>query len=113
MLEAVETPLSYFSEPMARFSVRAVRSLIKPRPRNGGYGHKRGAGPKISPLHIKGVRRCPALPHPPECSTIGAVSLSFRVRNVTGRFPDAITTVTLLTYQTTPDPTPTSIPADD
>src|SRR5690625_6211932 len=46
------------------------------------------------------VRRCPALPHPPGCSTIGAVSLSFRVRNGTGRFPHAITTVTC-------DPTPT------
>jgi hypothetical protein len=52
------------------------------------------------------VRRCPTLPHPPECSTIGAVSLSFRVRNVTGRFPDAITTVTLSTQ-----PTPTHHPS--
>ena len=41
------------------------------------------------------VRRCPTLPHPPGCSTIGAVGLSFRVRNGTGRFPHAITTVTL------------------
>lgn len=43
------------------------------------------------------VRRCPTLPHTPVCSTIGAVGLSFRVRNGTGRFPYAITTVTLLT----------------
>ena len=44
----------------------------------------------------KGVRRCPTLPHPPGCSTIGAVGLSFRVRNGTGRFPHAMTAVTLL-----------------
>src|SRR6478752_2574913 len=47
------------------------------------------------------VRRCPTLPHPPGCSTIGAVGLSFRVRNGTGRFPHAMTAVTLL-----PDPAP-------
>src|SRR6478735_1966157 len=41
------------------------------------------------------VRRCPTLPHPPGCSTIGAVGLSFRVRNGTGRFPHAMTAVTL------------------
>ncbi len=40
-------------------------------------------------------RRCPTLPHPGECSTIGAGRLSFRVRNGTGRFPAAMTTVTL------------------
>jgi hypothetical protein len=39
-------------------------------------------------------RRCPTLPHPPGCSTIGAVGLSFRVRNGTGRFPHAMTAVT-------------------
>src|SRR6478735_2625177 len=41
------------------------------------------------------VRRCPTLPHPPGCSTIGAVGLSFRVRDGTGRFPHAMTAVTL------------------
>ena len=40
------------------------------------------------------VRRCPTLPHCFRCSTIGAVRLSFRVRNVAGRFPDAMTAVT-------------------
>ena len=40
------------------------------------------------------VRRRPTLPHPPECSTIGAVKLSFRVRNGTGRFLNAMTAVT-------------------
>ncbi len=43
------------------------------------------------------VRRCPTLPHDPSCSTIGAERLSFRVRNGTGRFPFAVTAVTLLT----------------
>ena len=43
---------------------------------------------------LRVVRRCPTLPHPHECSTIGAVGLSFRVRNGTGRFPHAMTTVT-------------------
>ena len=41
------------------------------------------------------VRRRPTLPHTPVCSTIGAVGLSFRVRNGTGRFPHAMTAVTL------------------
>ena len=41
------------------------------------------------------VRRCPTLPHPPGCSTIGAVGLSFRVRYGTGRFPHAMAAVTL------------------
>ncbi|BBC35627.1 hypothetical protein SGFS_069210 [Streptomyces graminofaciens] len=41
------------------------------------------------------VRRRPTLPQGPPCSTIGAVRLSFRVRNVTGRFPHAMTTETL------------------
>ena len=44
------------------------------------------------------VRRCPALPHHLWCSTIGAGGLSFRVRNVAGRFPSAITAVTLLIH---------------
>ena len=47
-------------------------------------------------LYLMVVRRCPTLPHPPGCSTIGAVGLSFRVRNGTGRFPHAMTAVTLL-----------------
>ena len=49
------------------------------------------------------VRRCPTLPHSLGCSTIGAVGLSFRVRDGTGRFPHAMTAVTLLT---TPPPPP-------
>ena len=49
------------------------------------------------PFH-KEVRRCPTLPQGPPCSTIGAESLSFRVRNVTGRFPLAMAAETLLIY---------------
>jgi hypothetical protein len=40
------------------------------------------------------VRRCPTLPHPGGCSTIGAGGLSFRVRNGSGRFPSAMAAVT-------------------
>ena len=50
------------------------------------------------PLY-KEVRRCPTLPQGPPCSTIGAESLSFRVRNVTGRFPLAMAAETLLIYK--------------
>src|SRR5690606_35788954 len=47
----------------------------------------------------KEVRRCPTLPQGPPCSTIGAESLSFRVRNVTGRFPLAMAAETLLMFR--------------
>lgn len=50
----------------------------------------------LGPRPLVCVRRCPTLPHPPGCSTIGAVGLSFRVRNGTGRFPHAMTAVTLV-----------------
>ena len=39
--------------------------------------------------------RCPTLPQPIGCSTIGAAGLSFQVRNVAGRFPGAMTTTSL------------------
>jgi hypothetical protein len=39
-------------------------------------------------------RRCPTLPHPGGCSTIGAGGLSFRVRDGSGRFPSAMAAVT-------------------
>ena len=58
-------------------------------------------GPALTgrPLHGKGVRRRPTLPHSLPCSTIGAEGLSFRVRNGTGRFPFAMTAVTLSSCQ--------------
>ena len=58
---------------------------------------------KMPPLSGRYVRRCPTLPHPGGCSTIGAERLSFRVRNGTGRFPHAITAETI---------TPTGSPTD-
>ena len=42
------------------------------------------------------LRRFPTLPHPVGCSTIGVVGLSFRVRNVAGRFPNTMTTASLV-----------------
>ena len=53
-------------------------------------------------LPVMVVRRCPTLPHSLGCSTIGAVGLSFRVRNGTGRFPHAMTAVTLATVPRPP-----------
>ena len=45
----------------------------------GGVCEKRG-GPWRAPPFVVCRRRCPTLPHPGGCSTIGAGSLSFRVR---------------------------------
>ena len=50
-------------------------------------------------LFLKYVRRRPTLPPRHQGSTIGAERLSFRVRNGTGRFPLAMTTETLWSYQ--------------
>ncbi len=50
------------------------------------------------------VRLRPTLPHRLRCSTIGAEGLSFRVRNGTGRFPFAVTAVTLWRYLGRPHP---------
>ena len=47
------------------------------------------------PLFLWCGRRCPTLPHPGGCSTIGAGSLSFRVRKGrSGRVPAAMTAAT-------------------
>ena len=60
-----------------------------------GGGHaKRGHSRCCDPVS-KNVRRRPTLPPGPPGSTIGAERLSFRVRNETGRFPFAMTAVTL------------------
>jgi hypothetical protein len=72
------------------------------------WGVKCGRAPTVwlglsTSIFINSVRRCPTLPHPPGCSTIGAVGLSFRVRNGTGRFPHAVTAVTLV-------PVPLAVP---
>ena len=60
---------------------------------------KKGDPPRWVPFFLNCVRRCPTLPHPVECSTIGAGGLSFRVRNGTGRFPLAMAAETLLMFQ--------------
>lgn len=46
------------------------------------------------PYAVMCARWCPTLPHPGGCSTIGAVRLSFRVRDGSGRVPVAVTTET-------------------
>src|SRR3954451_9335136 len=70
-------------------------------------GRAAAAGPEMQKaprtvfwgLSTDEVRRCPTLPQGHPCSTIGAESLSFRVRNVTGRFPLAMAAETLLMFQ--------------
>ena len=57
-------------------------------PRGCSFVESPGAGPVVC------ARWCPTLPHPGGCSTIGAVRLSFRVRDGAGRFPVAVTTET-------------------
>ena len=46
-------------------------------------------------LRLRVLWRCPTLPQPIGCSTIGAAGLSFQVRNGAGRFPGAVTTTRL------------------
>ena len=50
------------------------------RRKDGGRQEKRGAAGRAPPFFLWCGRRCPTLPHPGGCSTIGAGSLSFRVR---------------------------------
>ena len=54
------------------------------------------------PLFVVWLRRFSTLPHPVGCSTIGVVGLSFRVRNVAGRFPNTMTTASLVYPLPTP-----------
>jgi hypothetical protein len=57
--------------------------------------HQQKRGPWVGAPFLWGcVRRCPTLPHPGGCSTIGAGGLSFRVRDGSGRFPSAMAAVT-------------------
>src|SRR3954453_1475250 len=86
-----------------------VLSRAKVPPAAGGpglYRHKAPAGSGAgmqegghrgccAPVSGSYVRRRPTLPPGPPGSTIGAERLSFRVRNETGRFPLAMTAVTL------------------
>src|SRR5689334_11221934 len=61
----------------------------------GGPERRKAPHQKVRGFPTMIVRRRPTLPQGPPCSTIGAERLSFRVRNVTGRSPDAMTTETL------------------
>ena len=67
-------------------------------------GIKKGGPHPSGTPQSKNVRLRPTLPHPHECSTISAVGLSFRVRDVTGRFPHAMTAVTLYPHTTQQNP---------
>ena len=53
-------------------------------------------------LRLRVLWRCPTLPQPIGCSTIGAAGLSFQVRNVAGRFPGAVTTTRLCVQHVPP-----------
>jgi len=64
-----------------------------------GTGNARRANHCWLALLESVVRRRPTLPHSHPCSTIGAERLSFRVRNVTGRFPLAMAAETLWRYR--------------
>ena len=67
---------------------------------SGGSGALTRSGhPLLGGHFLEEVRRCPTLPQGHPCSTIGAESLSFRVRNVSGRFPLAMAAETLLMCQ--------------
>ena len=60
----------------------------------------RGAVSSLTCLVV--LWRCPTLPQPIGCSTIGAAGLSFQVRNVAGRFPGAVTTTSLCVQHCSP-----------
>jgi hypothetical protein len=79
--------------------IEAPRAVGRTNMKKGvGFGSK---DPRPTPLLQVKCRRCPTLPHPTECSTIGAEGLSFRVRNGTGRFPNAKTTDNTIHKSTT------------
>ena len=61
----------------------------------GVKGEGRHAVWRSVPLCVVVLWRCPTLPQPVGCSTIGAAGLSFQVRNGAGRFPGAMTTTSL------------------
>ena len=53
-----------------------------------GYDKAVGSWNRVPRPHRESVLwRCPTLPHPPRCSTIGACGLSFQVRNGCWAFP--------------------------
>jgi hypothetical protein len=74
---------------------RAAQGCSLQQSPKAARAHATGApGCGWGPLWWGCVRRCPTLPHPGGCSTIGAGGLSFRVRDGSGRFPSAMAAVT-------------------
>ena len=66
------------------------------------YGGRDGTRLRAVPAGFVVLWRCPTLPQPVGCSTIGAAGLSFQVRNVAGRFPGAVTTTRLFVQHAPP-----------
>jgi hypothetical protein len=92
---AMRKPMVVEERRFSRCAALPVRVRTKPQI----WVVKRGWPPGLGvAIRVIGVRRCPTLPQGPPCSTIGAESLSFRVRNVTGRFPLAMAAETLEMY---------------
>ena len=80
----------------------AVVGRVGSQRRGGRHQHSKhsasreAAGDTMSlAASVSVLWRCPTLPQPIGCSTIGAAGLSFQVRNVAGRFPGAVTTTRL------------------
>ena len=80
-----------------RTESRVAGRLSVPKAVATGFSRERRKGPSTDAGALSGmvVRRRPTLPPRLQGSTIGAERLSFRVRNVTGRFPLAMAAVTL------------------
>ena len=84
-------PGAGWNDPAPR-GVSSWWSCLEGRNWFGPRGAPCGAPPGAE--RVVCARWCPTLPHPGGCSTIGAVRLSFRVRDGSGRFPVAVTTET-------------------
>ena len=92
--------------PTGRRQRRRARGRSSNGCRGPGSGRTRKRGSASASLRRHSpsdeeVRRCPTLPRGPPRSTIGAESLSFRVRNGTGRFPLAMAAETLWMFRST------------
>ena len=75
--------VAYSSQSQRLHSVEWARAA------SGSWSRK--VAERASPTCVAGggcvLWRCPTLPHPPRCSTIGACGLSFQVRNGGWAFP--------------------------
>ena len=69
--------------PVLNVCVWCARLWLGISKRVGPVGTKCSKGPTL----LRVLWRCPTLPHPPRCSTIGACGLSFQVRNGCWAFP--------------------------